>query len=74
MSTEKKESVKKDDNTKPLKVSKPSIDFPVKVKAKDADPYHETGTIYEAGCKKAKELEKRGWVEIIKKGKDNEDE
>lgn len=63
---------KEDDETaaerpdeKKLDVSKDaSIDFPVEVEALDADPYHETGTKFQAGEKKAKELVKRGWVKM----------
>lgn len=63
---------KEDDETaaerpdeKKLDVSKDaSIDFPVEVEALDADPYHETGTVFQAGEKKAKELVKRGWVKM----------
>lgn len=50
-----------------LKVSKDaSIDFPVDVVATEADPYHETGTVFQAGSKKANELVKRGWVTLSK--------
>lgn len=41
-----------------------SIDFPVEVISLDADPYHETGTKFHAGTKKAKELVARGWVKM----------
>lgn len=44
-----------------------SIDWPVEVEALDADPYHITGSKFNAGHKKAKELEARGWVKIIGK-------
>jgi len=65
MADEKVKSAKKADevDNKKLSVSKnASIDFPVKVVATEADPYHETGTVFEAGKKKAIELIKRGWV------------
>ena len=39
-----------------------SVDFPVTVIATEADPYHPTGTKFQAGSKKAKELVARGWV------------
>lgn len=52
-------------NQKELSISKDaSVDWPVDVIATEADPYHETGTKFQAGTKKAKELEKRGWVKI----------
>lgn len=57
-----KEDVKKGE--KQLKVDKPSVDFPVDVIATEADPYHETGTKFQAGSKKAAELVKRGWVKL----------
>lgn len=54
---------KKGPEQKELLVSKDaSIDYTVKVEALDKDPYHETGTIFDAGTKKAKELVARGWV------------
>lgn len=61
-----KEEVKKEggpDGKKILSV-KPSVDFPVDVIATEADPYHETGTVFQAGEKKAAELVKRGWVKL----------
>jgi len=60
MSNEKKE--KSIELVKKLVDAKPSVDFPVDVIATEADPYHETGTVFQAGTKKAKELVKRGWV------------
>jgi len=50
-----------------------SVDMPVKVKSlgkfacskDEGDPYHDEGEEFVVGEKKAKELEKRGWVEII---------
>lgn len=52
--------------TDKLKVTKPSVDFPVNVEATEADPYHETGTVFQAGSKKADELVKRGWLKLVK--------
>lgn len=50
---------------KELNISKDaSVDFPVDVIATEADPYHETGTKFQAGTKKAKELVARGWVKM----------
>lgn len=48
-----------------------SVDMPYKVRsigklgAKDGDPYHHEGEEFVVGEKKAKELEARGWVELI---------
>jgi len=55
---DEKESVKK------LVAVAPSVDFPVEVVATESDPYHETGTKFTAGTKKAAELVKRGWVKM----------
>lgn len=50
---------------KKLNISKDaSVDFSVEVVATEADPYHETGTKFHAGTKKAKELVERGWVKM----------
>ncbi len=67
MAKEKKESSeegKELGENKKLGVGKPSVDFPVTVIATKADPYHVTGSEFEAGCKKALELVERGWVEL----------
>lgn len=59
--SEKKEK----DDEKKLNIAKDaSVDFPVDVIATEADPYHETGTKFQAGSKKAKELVARGWVKM----------
>lgn len=63
MSREKETKEKPD--AKELSVAKDaSVDFPVDVIATEADPYHETGTKFQAGTKKAAELVKRGWVKL----------
>ncbi len=63
MAEDRKESKKPDQ--KDLVVSKDaSVDFPVEVIATEADPYHVTGTKFQAGEKKAKELVARGWVKM----------
>ena len=63
MSREKETKERPD--AKELNVSKDaSVDFPVDVIATAADPYHETGTKFQAGTKKAAELVKRGWVTL----------
>jgi len=66
MAKEKVEQEEKErPDTKQLSVSKDaSVDFPVEVIATDSDIYHETGTKYHVGSKKAKELVTRGWVKM----------
>lgn len=52
---------------KPLVQSKDaSVDFPVLVEATEKDPYHIEGDRFHVGEKKAKDLERRGWVSVIK--------
>lgn len=43
-----------------------SVDFPVLVEATEKDPYHLEGDRFHVGEKKAKELETRGWVKLLK--------
>lgn len=71
MAEEKKEEKKTE---KKLDVVKPSVDFPVRVIATEADPYHETDKEFDAGAKKAIELEKRGWVKFTTKAKERIEE
>jgi hypothetical protein len=67
MATETKTKSERPEH-KELNISKDaSVDFPVEVEALEADPYHVTGQKYNAGSKKAKELEGRGWVKILGK-------
>lgn len=61
MAEEKKEKP----TDKELKQSKTaSIDFPVVVESIKDDPYHPDGEKFLMGEKKAKELERKGWVKI----------
>jgi hypothetical protein len=64
MGKEKENEKEVSADQKKIKTQKASVDFPVKVIATEADPYHETGEEFEAGEKKAKELVKRGWVKM----------
>lgn len=66
MSKEPKDKETKKEVEKELSIKNASVDPTVKVEALERDPYHKTGTVFEAGKKKAEELEERGWVKILK--------
>lgn len=67
MSAEEKKNKKEAPEEKKMEIKNPSVDFPVKVRSLDGDKYHDNGVEFEVGSKKAKQLEARGWVEIIGK-------
>ena len=58
------EKKKEGESFKKLVAVNPSVDFPVDIVATETDPYHETGSEFQVGTKKAKELVKRGWAKM----------